>query len=410
MCRLERNTARRGRSAVPTTRRLTRACRFSRPCRLARAASMVATPYLSTLLGGLPGLAAHLLARVAHALALVWVGTAQAADLGGHLADPLLVDALHREPGGRVHLEADALRGLDHDRVRVAEAEHQVGALGLHPVADALDLEPLLEAVGHALDHVGHQRADQAVARPAVALVVGPHHAQHAVGLLEGDRRRDLLGEGALRAGHHRRRALHLHLDARGDLDGEVADTGHARSPLPDVGQDLAADAGLVGVAVGDEPLGGRDDGDAEPAEDPRQRLLLGVHAQPRLGDAAHAADRPLAVGAVLQLDLEAAADLGPLHRPVLDVALLLEDLGELHLDLGAGHDDVVVVGGVAVAQPREHVGDRVGHGHPRSPPYQLDLVTPGSSPAWASCRTQMRQRPNLRSTARGRPQRWQRV
>src|SRR5687768_8130176 len=41
---------------------------------------------------------------------------------------------------------------------------------------------------------------------------------------------------------------------------------------------------------------------------------------------------------------------------------------------------------------------------------YQLDLVTPGSWPAWAISRTQMRQRPNARKTARGRPQRLQRV
>src|SRR5689334_10807943 len=41
---------------------------------------------------------------------------------------------------------------------------------------------------------------------------------------------------------------------------------------------------------------------------------------------------------------------------------------------------------------------------------YQLDLVTPGSSPRCAICRRQMRHRPNARKTARGRPQRWQRV
>src|SRR5687767_12046586 len=41
---------------------------------------------------------------------------------------------------------------------------------------------------------------------------------------------------------------------------------------------------------------------------------------------------------------------------------------------------------------------------------YQLDLLTPGSSPACAISRRQIRQRPNLRNTACGRPQRWQRV
>src|SRR6185295_11789638 len=41
--------------------------------------------------------------------------------------------------------------------------------------------------------------------------------------------------------------------------------------------------------------------------------------------------------------------------------------------------------------------------------PYQLALRTPGISPLRASSRKQIRHRPNLRSTARDRPQRWQR-
>jgi hypothetical protein len=41
---------------------------------------------------------------------------------------------------------------------------------------------------------------------------------------------------------------------------------------------------------------------------------------------------------------------------------------------------------------------------------YQLDFVMPGITPWWASSRRQIRHRPNLRKTARGRPQRLQRV
>ena len=86
-----------------------------------------------------------------------------------------------------------------------------------------------------------------------------------------------------------------------------------------------------------------------------------------------------------------------------------------------------------------EHVCDRIGHRHgdchlsrrgsrwrlresmtvhgpvagfeaSRVDSYQLDLLTPGSSPRCAISRTQMRHSPNLRSTARGRPHFWQRV
>jgi hypothetical protein len=41
---------------------------------------------------------------------------------------------------------------------------------------------------------------------------------------------------------------------------------------------------------------------------------------------------------------------------------------------------------------------------------YQLDLMTPGSSPRNAMLRKQMRQMPNLRRNALGRPQRGQRL
>jgi hypothetical protein len=41
---------------------------------------------------------------------------------------------------------------------------------------------------------------------------------------------------------------------------------------------------------------------------------------------------------------------------------------------------------------------------------YQLDLRTPGNSPLRAMLRKQIRQRPNLRKKARGRPQMGQRL
>src|SRR6476619_7169734 len=50
------------------------------------------------------------------------------------------------------------------------------------------------------------------------------------------------------------------------------------------------------------------------------------------------------------------------------------------------------------------------GGGAPRASGYQELLVTPGSSPACAISRRQMRQRPNLRYTECGRPHFWQRV
>src|SRR5260221_503103 len=106
------------------------------------------------LLRSLPGLAEDRLAGVAHALALVGLGLADLADVGGHLADLLLVDARHDDARRHRHLERDALRRVDVDRV--AEAERQlelVRALRGGAVPDAHDLELLGEAGGDADHH-----------------------------------------------------------------------------------------------------------------------------------------------------------------------------------------------------------------------------------------------------------------
>ena len=132
---------------------------------------------------------------------------------------------------------------------------------------------------------------------------------------------------------------------------------------------------------------------------------------------------------------------------PAGDVALLLEDLGDVDLDLGMtawsrcrGMPSWRCADGSACLRPgrssswpdgpprrgfpagpaawsvgagRAQVGRCGGRGRARlvrswSPAagYQLDLVMPGSSPRCAIVRKQIRHRPNLRYTARGRPQR----
>ena len=95
-----------------------------------------------------------------------------------------------------------------------------------------------------------------------------------------------------------------------------------------------------------------------------RGRLSLRVHAQPRLGDPLEPGDRALPGGPVLERDHQLLADLRVLHLPPRDVALLLEDLGDVNLDLGMRHRHGVVVRRVGVAQTGQHVCDRVGHGH----------------------------------------------
>src|SRR3954467_11832500 len=96
----------------------------------------------------------------------------------------------------------------------------------------------------------------------------------------------------------------------------------------PDVGEDFPTHALLVGLTVGEQPLAGRDDRDAEATEHLGQAGVLGVHAQPGLADPADAGQRALALAAVLEGDGQGLLDLTLLRvldREGGDVALLLE-------------------------------------------------------------------------------------
>jgi len=92
----------------------------------------------------------------------------------------------------------------------------------------------------------------------------------------------------------------------------------------------------------------------------------------------------------------------------VEDVALILENSRNLGLQLRSRHVDLLEACLQRIPDAGEHVSDGVGN-HDRSSfalpfftscqqyPYQLDFVTPGSSPSKASCRKQMRHSLNFR-------------
>src|SRR3954470_20541149 len=193
MCLDERVTTRRGRSALPVTFLRPRPWRRSR-ARTRLEVCLCCFSEIAMSLTSLSDLAADVLAGVPDALALVGLGLAELADVGGHLADQLLVDALDAEAGLVLDREGDAIGRVEDDRVAVAELELQLGrALGQDAVADADDLEALLVAVGHADDHVVDEGAGQPVQRAAEPLVVGTLDVEDVdtllvVGLLDGDR------------------------------------------------------------------------------------------------------------------------------------------------------------------------------------------------------------------------------
>src|SRR6266545_4275020 len=134
--------------------------------------------------------------------------------------------------------------------------------------------------------------------------------------------------------------------------------------PLPDVGEDFAAHAVPLGLTVGLETRGRRDDRDAEATENVRQFGRFCVDPQAGLGHAPEAGDAALTVGAVLELDDQVLVLLARLVAVARDVALTLEDLGDVRLDLRVGKHDLVVVRRVRVTQTGQEVCDGVGHRH----------------------------------------------
>src|SRR5690349_2100649 len=115
MCDTERNTASRGRSAVPWIRLRCRIWMRIRRSLLVRIFMALRSRLPDLLLQHFPG--------VAHALLLVRIGLAQTTEVGRDLADELAVDARDRQVRLLVDRDVDAGRNVEDDRMRVAERE-----------------------------------------------------------------------------------------------------------------------------------------------------------------------------------------------------------------------------------------------------------------------------------------------
>src|SRR6185295_3436668 len=110
----------------------------------------------------------------------------------------------------------------------------------------------------------------------------------------------------------------------------------------------LAADALLLSRAARDQAVRGGQDRDAHAAEHARQAILARVDPASRFRDALQIRDHERLVrGAVLDV-------------VVADVALLLEEAGDLLLHARVRHLHVVVERAVRVPDPAEHVCDWV--------------------------------------------------
>ena len=117
-------------------------------------------------------------------------------------------------------------------------------------------------------------------------------------------------------------------------------------------------------------------------------QLALLITAVPHVAPSVQLAGREsalsrLAVISVLEIDAQRSLYLVLDQLVVADEAFVLENARDLDLELRSRHLDPLVVGLNSIADPREHVRDRICHRHLFIPPmferaYQLAFVTPG--------------------------------
>src|SRR3954466_14208756 len=188
---------------------------------------------------------------------------------------------------------------------------------------------------------------------------------------------------------------------------------------LPDGGDELAAEVLLARLAIDENALGGGEDGDAQAVHDLWDLGVPHVAAQPRFRLALDLADgRPLAL-VVLEDQVQGSLDGVLLDGDLADEALLAQHVADALLDLAGGEIELLEPRALCVADPRQQIGNRIGHAHlPLPPPavpvgapaplptldYQDDLITPVISPFRARLRKQMRHIWNLLRNARLRP------
>src|SRR5262249_18321025 len=137
---------------------------------------------------------------------------------------------------GRLIGHIDGHTGRRHHQDAIGVADRQLDALilGRRLIADALDFEALLVALGDALDHVGDEAARQAVQRARQSLVVGARPLHRLARLVHLDLDEAVIGEFELLplgAFDEDLAIDDVDLDAGGDGYGLLADSRHFRSP-----------------------------------------------------------------------------------------------------------------------------------------------------------------------------------
>src|ERR1022692_2840327 len=185
MCLRLRNTANRGRSAVPVIRLRSRSCRATRRSFLLL--TDISQNPLFLRCGAFTRLQLDRFALVSDALTLVWLWLADLANVGRDLADEGFIDAsdfdlLRSRSLFGCDLERDAINRIHIYGMRVAHVEEQSSPLSLNAIPDADDFQRFGVAGSYADNHVVDERSSQPMLAARLAQIIRP--LQHNRSLL----------------------------------------------------------------------------------------------------------------------------------------------------------------------------------------------------------------------------------
>src|SRR6185369_4441168 len=134
-----------------------------------------------------------------------------------------------------------------------------------------------------------------------------------------------------------------------------------------DVAQHFATDTGSARLAVRHHAAGRGHDCHAQAIHDLRNVVAALVDTETRPADALQAFNHRTA-GVVLQTDLEFRFACIALDGVGIDVALVLQDLGDRDFQLRRRHHNAGFLDHLCVADASQHVGDGITHAHWISP------------------------------------------
>src|SRR5438105_5014053 len=246
--------------------------------------------------------------------------------------------------------------------MRISELEDDFLPLHFGAVTDADDVELFLESLGHTLDVVRDERADEAMQRARFSFIVLTRELHDVVLDLHVDAFDERRRERPFRTLHRDGASVLLDFNAFRQRDLFSSDARHEALSLPDLAEHFAADAALHGFGAREHALRRGNDRQSQSAEDPRDVLLVAVDAATGTRDALDAVNDRLSILRILQIDTERRLDLLLDDFVVADETFALENARDLDLELRRRKLHAIVTRLNPVADSREHICDWISH------------------------------------------------